>query len=366
MKSLEIFSGLGGLAKGLEYAGFEHECLVELNKHACNSLRKNFDKDIVFEGDIRNYSASHLHDIDLVAGGPPCQPFSLGGKARGNNDARDMFPEAARVISECMPKAFVFENVKGLLRPSFSDYFSYILLRLKFPLETIKKNENWYTHYARLSSIKSETYENLSYTVYHKLLNAADFGVPQVRERVFIVGIRSDLGIDWTFPQKTHSKEKLEEAKSCTGAYWKKYDIPFTPTKCFNQSLDSEILPWVTVRDALDGVPEPSEVGAFAPDHLLKTGARSYAGHTGSELDMPSKTIKAGDHGVPGGENMLRYPDGRVRYMTTYEAKLLQTFPKNYVVTGAWGETIRQIGNAVPVTLATKIGTRLHNLLETS
>ncbi|ENC9158662.1 DNA cytosine methyltransferase, partial [Escherichia coli] len=90
---------------------------------------------------------------------------------------------------------------------------------------------------------------------------------------------------------------------------------------------------------------------------------RVYPGHTGSYIDLPSKTLKAGAHGVPGGENMIRYEDGTVRYFTVYEGKLLQTFPREFLIAGAWGEAMRQIGNAVPVLLAQKIGQQLYNLL---
>jgi DNA (cytosine-5)-methyltransferase 1 len=110
---------------------------------------------------------------------------------------------------------------------------------------------------------------------------------------------------------------------------------------------------WRTVRDALAGLPEPAPRadGRF-PDHVLMPGARPYPGHTGSPLDRPAKTLKAGDHGVPGGENMLVRPDGSVRYFTVREAARLQTFPDDFVFSGAWSESMRQIGNAVPVALA--------------
>ena len=108
MKSLEIFSGAGGLAKGLELAGFEHASFVEFNKHACASLRKNFDPHIVFQGDIADYDLNQLSNIDIVAGGPPCQPFSLGGKHKAQEDNRDMFPYAIRAIEKLQPKAKSF------------------------------------------------------------------------------------------------------------------------------------------------------------------------------------------------------------------------------------------------------------------
>ena len=121
MRSLEIFSGAGGLAKGLELAGFEHAAFVEFNKHACQSLCKNFDDKNVYCGDIKDFDLNSVGHVDVVAGGPPCQPFSLGGKHKANHDSRDMFPYAIRSIEILRPKAFVFENVKGLLRPSFAD-----------------------------------------------------------------------------------------------------------------------------------------------------------------------------------------------------------------------------------------------------
>ena len=112
MNSLEIFSGAGGLAKGLEQAGFKHAAFIELNSHACSSLKENFDPEKVYCGDIRDYDLDSLDSIDVVAGGPPCQPFSVGGNGKAHDDSRDMFPYAIRAIEKLSPKAFVFENVK--------------------------------------------------------------------------------------------------------------------------------------------------------------------------------------------------------------------------------------------------------------
>lgn len=116
------------------------------------------------------------------------------------------------------------------------------------------------------------------------------------------------------------------------------------------------------MRDALKNVPYPQDAHDI-PDHVFRDGARTYPGHTGSDIDQPAKTLKAGGHGVPGGENMIRYEDGSVRYFTVYEAKLLQTFPENFAIVGAWGEAMRQIGNAVPVKLAELLGRQLIALL---
>ncbi|MDY2798534.1 MAG: DNA cytosine methyltransferase [Anaerobiospirillum succiniciproducens] len=114
MRSLELFAGLGGMAKGLELAGFDAVKLVELNHQACNSLRANFNPDLVFEGDVRAFDATPFAGIDLLAGGPPCQPSSLGGLSKAHHDERDMFPNTARILAQCCPKAFIFENVKGV------------------------------------------------------------------------------------------------------------------------------------------------------------------------------------------------------------------------------------------------------------
>jgi DNA (cytosine-5)-methyltransferase 1 len=126
-----------------------------------------------------------------------------------------------------------------------------------------------------------------------------------------------------------------------------------------------ELLPWRTIRDVLVGVPDPKDEHKI-PDHIYKNGARSYPGHTGSPLDQPAKTIKAGVHGVPGGENMIRFPDGSVRYLTVFEAKRLQTFPDDFMLCGPWGEALRQIGNAVPVALARQLGEALHRSLRSA
>lgn len=371
MKSLEIFSGTGGLAKGLELAGFEHQGFVEFNKHACNSLRLNFEKEKVFQGDIKDYDFSSLKDIDVVAGGPPCQPFSLGGKHQAHDDNRDMFPFAIRAIEALHPKAFVFENVKGLLRKSFADYFEYIILRLTFPTLSLCDTQEWQQHLNELRKASKSTHQGTTYDVSFKLVNAADYGVPQVRERVIIVGIRSDLNKKWSFPAITHSQDRLLWEQYVTGDYWKEHNLkprkdePLTERlkKRFGMFPPSEKR-WVTVRDALANVPQPYEPHRIE-DHIFKDGARTYPGHTGSYIDLPSKTLKAGAHGVPGGENMIRYEDDSVRYLTVYEGKLLQTFPNDFHITGAWGEAMRQIGNAVPVLLAQQIGQHLYGLLNT-
>lgn len=378
MKSLEIFSGAGGLAKGLELAGFQHSAFVEFNKHACASLYENFDAGKVYFGDIKEFDLAALSDVDVVAGGPPCQPFSLGGKHKAHQDSRDMFPYAIRAIEQLTPKAFVFENVKGLLRESFAEYFEYIILRLTYPGFAAKPNADWKEHLSELRSIGQLSYAGTKYDVSFKLINAADYGVPQTRDRVVIVGMRADLGLSWLFPAETHSEDRLLWEMYVSGEYWKRHRVPkseqlpisgllkekITRLKNKYGMFEPEHLPWRTVRDALHGIPDPKAKHSIN-DHIFHDGARTYPGHTGSDIDWPAKTIKAGGHGVPGGENMIRYPDGSVRYLTVCEAKRIQTFPDSFVIKGAWGEAMRQIGNAVPVLLGETIGRELADRLGT-
>ena len=377
MRSFEIFSGAGGLAKGLELAGFEHAAFVEFNKHACASLSANFAPDKVFFGDIKDFDLQRLEAVELVAGGPPCQPFSLGGKHKADQDSRDMFPHAIRAIEKLTPKAFIFENVKGLLRPGFSDYFDYIILRLTYPGFNAKFATSWQEHLAQLRNVNRLSYIGTRYEVQFKLINAADYGIPQTRERVFIVGTRADLGLSWSFPEPTHSEERLRWEMHVTGEYWQRHAVAAadrprmetTATKHLfrlkNRTgfFEPSLAPWKTVRDALHNVPDP-RTNHGIEDHLFKDGARSYPGHTGSDFDWPAKTIKAGAHGVPGGENMIRYADGSVRYVSVFEAKRIQTFPDSFKIQGAWGEAMRQIGNAVPVALAEVLGNQLAKTLK--
>ena len=138
MPSIELFAGAGGLALGLHSAGFSPKAVVEFNKDACRTLRANkvftLGATGVYEGDVAKFDYLSVPEtIELISGGPPCQPFSVGGKANGQNDSRDMFPEAVRAIREKKPRAFVFENVKGLLRKNFLEYFEYVIFQLQYP-----------------------------------------------------------------------------------------------------------------------------------------------------------------------------------------------------------------------------------------
>jgi DNA (cytosine-5)-methyltransferase 1 len=369
MDSLELFTGAGGLALGLERAGFRHVALIERDAHACHTLRANSGISVdawpVFEMPVEEFDFKpYVGRVDLLAGGPPCQPFSIGGKHKGDEDTRNMFPQVVRAIRELAPPAILIENVRGLLRENFKPYFEYIILQLQYPTLQLMPKESWTEHKARLQDMRdSGKYVDLAYDVYYKLINCVDYGVPQHRYRVFIVGFRHDYMIRWQWPRENHSKQALLYAQWVDGTYWREHGLierPSIPEKIrpYINRLERLLispsgLRWRTVRDALQGleIPRDDLPHPHIMNHVGIPGARSYKGHTGSNIDEPAKTLKAGDHGVPGGENTLCLEDETVRYFTVRESARLQTFPDTYVFGSSRTESMRQIGNAVPVVM---------------
>jgi DNA (cytosine-5)-methyltransferase 1 len=371
--SVELFTGGGGLAYAMHEAGFRHLLAVELDARACSTLRANRACDYVdgdgepstlgsrwplVEGDVRDVDFTRLDGrVDVVAGGVPCQPWSLGGVHRGYDDARNLWPELFRVVRETRPRAVIAENVKGLLRPSFAPYYDYILRELEAPFERRVDGEDWRDHDKRLTkAIKSNKADPAErYEVTRVLVNAADYGVPQVRWRVVVVAFRKDLGLsEWRFPEPTHSETALWHAQA-SGDYWDTADRSpregLVPTSL---PMEDGKLPWRTLRDAIQDLPEPVGYKVEHPDwlhHYGWPGAREYPGHTPNDLDRPAKTIKAGVHGVPGGESVMRLDNGTIRYMTVREAARVMTFPDDWRLEGPRGEQMRQLGNAVPVHL---------------
>lgn len=377
--SVELFTGAGGLALGVAGAGFEHKLLLEYNRHACETLRQNrkaFGEQCeIHEGDVKAYKFAKHKGVDLLAAGAPCQPFSIGGKHQAHKDERNLFPQVFRATREMRPKAVIIENVKGLLRASLASFVEYIELQMAHPMvlpEDPLDPEAWMDHLPKLREVhrKKSDRSKLQYIVKKALLNSANFGVPQKRERVFFVAIRKDLGVEWLPPTPTHSKDALRAAQNGEGGYWRRHGVR-TPAhdEQIAASLNgskTDVAPWVTLRDVIVDLPvaAPSPDKALVPNHVVQPGARAYPGHTGSPLDGPAKTLKAGVHGVPGGENMIRINDETVRYLTVREAARVQAFPDTYVFRGAWGEAMRQIGNAVPVKLAEAVVTSVRQCLE--
>ncbi len=385
MNAVELFVGAGGLGMAVSQAGFTPRLVVDWDPWACDTIRENqrsglqpFASWPLIQGDVRHLGFSEMKEsIDIVTGGPPCQPFSMGGLHRAYLDERDMFPQAIRAVRELRPRAFVFENVKGLTRASFANYLEYIRLQLRHPELRSKSRETWHDHLLRLEDHETKgKYKGLHYNVLMRVLNAANYGVPQKRERVFIVGFRADLGVEWHFPSHTHSQDALLWDQWRTEDYWDGHKISKrnrpTDAKGKSRALKLPERPveaaWLTVRDAISDLPDPETQPHLASrifsDHRFQPGARSYPGHTGSPLDEPAKTLKAGVHGVPGGENMLLRVDGSVRYFSIRESARLQTFPDQMILHGSWSETMRQLGNAVPTKLAYAVVQQVHQCLK--
>jgi DNA (cytosine-5)-methyltransferase 1 len=421
--SVELFAGGGGLAIAVRQAGFDPLLLNEWAGHACRTLVADGARKVpdgekpelagagqpvpLVEGDVGLLDMNYLNGaVDVLAGGPPCQPFSLGGIAKGDEDKRNMFPQMFRAIREIQPKAVICENVRGLLRPSFKPYFDYIQRELKLPFERRDDDVVWHEHDALLiKRLKSTSLlDEERYRVVMTPVNAADYGVPQIRHRVMLVAFRADLGVNVEKFKKLVGDLKFSQDALFRSihddAYWKRhseiYDIPDhvidrvksrTPMPKDSEEEDNR-QPWRTLRDAINGfgtgevrdesgrslpllTPLPhvpldqldakTEQGGF-PDHVGWPGARIYDGHTPNELDRAAKTVKAGVHGVPGGESVMlldeRAPDAATsgwryihRYMTVRETARVMTFPDTWILAGPRGEKMRQLGNAVPVNL---------------
>lgn len=366
MRSVEIFAGCGGLALGVADAGFTHDFIVERDTDSVETLNVNKKRRVkhvrhweIEQCDTRELDFRPLEGVDLLSGGPPCQPFSIGGKHLGPRDPRNMWPEAIRAIREIRPKAFLLENVRGLFRPDFSGYLDYIILQLTYPDFKSRSGETWRNHLARLRRYSKGRGEGKGeYRVLTRAINAADYGAPQKRHRAIFIGIASEFGNNWIFPAPTHSQEALAWSKHIERDYWERHGV----RRICEPSSESEAwvlkhllalkekpreYPWITVRDAIGDLPPPSKREKIA-GHWQHPGAKAYPNHTGSNIDEPAKALKAGDHGVPGGENILASRNGKVRYFTIREMARLQGFPDDFVISGSWRAATRQLGNAVP------------------
>lgn len=372
---IELFAGAGGLTLGLAQAGLAPDHLFELNRYCCATLRTastgsqrsitgTIHDDDVAEVDWRQFS----HRVRVLSGGPPCQPFSFGGKHLAERDGRNQFPSTLRAVRILRPAAILLENVPGLARSSFRPYLDYIARQLQFPSLAPRRGELWDEHDARLKRHLISCPQKTEYNVRIWVLNAADFGVGQARVRVFIVATRADFP-PVEAPTPTHSQAALMHAQD-TGVYWKERGIrpkrrSSWPRRVHgdDMGLGDDLEPWRTVRDEFDGLPIPTRKECRITNHWLIPGARLYDRHSGSELDWPAKTIKAGVHGVAGGENVLLLDNGRYRYFTLREMARLQGFPDEYVFEGPRSRVIQQIGNAVPIELVRRIGVQIARAL---
>jgi DNA (cytosine-5)-methyltransferase 1 len=307
LKSLEICAGAGGQALGLEGAGFEHIVLVEIEPIACQTLKTNRPQWNVRQGDVRNFTAKHYKgEIDLLAGGVPCPPFSIAGKQLGQMDDRDLFPEAIRLIRECEPKAVLLENVRGLLDPKFEYYRKNIINEL----------------------------ELLHYKVDWQLLNASDYGVSQLRPRAILVAIKEQYFRYFQWPEKNS-----------------------TPPKSTGELLFDEMskLGWKKANEW------KKQANKIAP--TLVGGSKK---HGGPDLG-PTRARKAWAEMGIDGMGLADLPptenfEGNPR-LTVSMTALIQGFPKEWIIAGKKTSAYRQIGNAFPPPVAKAVGESIYKAL---
>lgn len=368
---IELFAGGGGMSIGLRRAGFSPACFLERDGIACDTLRGNIASGRptiagqVVEQDAGQFDwGSVVKPVRLLAAGAPCQPFSLAGKHLAEKDGRNLFPQVLRAVRSLNPQAVFLENVRGLRRHSFQPYFDYILRQLECPAILPEADELWQEHDERILKLRASKSYQPEYRVVSRVVDAADYGVPQNRHRVIVVALKMNLQA-YEFPKPTHSEAALLQAMH-SGTYWERHNFQ-KPQLDIKNPTNEEVngsIPWQTVRDALSGLPKPAkdEQGAEM-NHFAIPGARAYTGHTGSILDWPAKTIKAGVHGVPGGENTVIDDRGEFRYLTLRETARIQTFPDVHLFSGARIHVTRQIGNAVPCTLTEVLAKPLFDIL---
>ena len=343
LRAVELFAGGGGLALGAEAAGFRHDALFELDRVACETLRRKDEwRDAVKEGDFRRANPGAHAGVDLIAGGPPCQPFSNLGRRRGAQDRRDMFPYAIGAVDEARPRAFLFENVPGILTWRYpDDAGSDLAGRLYFE-----------------HAVRRPLVEDLGYHVHvsDPPLTAADYGVPQRRERVFTVGFRRGVDARWEWPKATHSEDALIFAQWVDGSYWTEHGLPrpHTPTELVERAGRMTRRPplkrWQTVRDAIKDLPQRPPADELRSDLGIVKEQR---------LDLPASTITA----THWNNKLLRTDDGGLRYLTVREMARLQGFDDSWGFAGAEDDVMRQVGNAVPPPMAAALMAAIRDAL---
>ena len=305
--SIELCAGAGGQALGLEKAGFTHIELIEIDPNACNTLRFNRPHWNIIEGDICSYFPKPSVEIDLLAGGVPCPPFSVAGKQLGSQDERDLFPEALRLVAELKPKAVMLENVRGLLDTIFDEYRTKIIRRL----------------------------ENLGYTADWRLLNASDYGISQLRPRVIFVGVKKEMAPYFFWPNPSEENpptvgELLYDLIAKNG--WKKAK-QWKETAC-------DIAPTIVGGSKKHGGPD------LGPTRARKAWASLGVDGKGIANAPPEKDF----------EGMPR--------LTTEMVARIQGFPKDWIFTGSKTTIYRQIGNAFPPPVAEAVGLQIKKAMD--
>lgn len=328
--SIELFAGAGGLAIGLERAGFNAIALNEFDKDACKTLRTNRPNWNVIEGDVKNVNFTGFSNVDLLAGGFPCQAFSYAGNKLGFEDTRGtLFFEFARAIKELQPKIFLGENVRGLL-----------------------KHDN-----GRTLSVMKSIIQDLGYTLIEpQVLKAIFYRVPQKRERLFLIGIRNDLvkiaDFKWLTP---HNKVMvLKDALKAGELY--PTDVPKSQGQTYAKRK-KEILDLVPQGGYWRDLPDDLQKEYMQKSYFLGGGKTGMARRLA--WDQPSLTLTCS----PAQKQTERCHPDETRPLTVREYARIQTFPDEWDFVGALTSQYKQIGNAVPVNLAYAVGQSLIGLL---
>ena len=307
-KSIEICAGAGGQALGLEMAGFEHMALVEYEPDYCECLRRNRPGWNVECMDVRHFDGrAYRGEIDLLAGGVPCPPFSVAGKQLGSEDERDMFPQMLRLVEEINPRIVQIENVRGFLGKTFDSYRNSILTQLN----------------------------RLGYNVHISLLNASDYGVPQLRPRAIIVGVRTDLFDTFTFPTKEQSQ---------------------------NATVGDALYDLMAARGWKDAMAWRHKACKIAP--TLVGGSKK---HGGPDLG-PTRARQAwAELGIDGRGVANEAPEADFTGMPRLTPRMLarlQGFPDDWDFGTKKTTACRMIGNAFPPPVAKAVGLQIKKVLD--
>lgn len=304
---VEICAGAGGQALGLAMAGFVHVALVEYEQEYCNVLKANRPEWNVICADVHKFDGHPYEGVDLLAGGVPCPPFSVAGKQLGKDDERDLFPEAIRLIREIRPRAVMLENVRGFLDSGFEEYRDHIFTEIK----------------------------KLGYVTHIKLLNASDYGVPQLRPRVVIVGIRKDQAGAFEYPQE-HPRESPTVGE----------------TLCDLMSQNG----WKGAKKWAEGA-----------DRIAPTLVGGSKKHGGPDLGPTRAKNAWAELGVDGKGIANEAPeqnfDGMPRLTSRMMARI-QGFPDTWTFGSKKTIACRMIGNAFPPPVAQAVGIEIRRCLE--
>ncbi len=302
LTSVEICAGAGGQALGLEQAGFDHVALVEIDRWACETLRRNRPLWNVLEQDVLEFSGEPYRGVDLLAGGVPCPPFSVAGLRLGQRDERDLFPRALRLVAEIQPRAVMLENVRGLLAPEFAGYREEIRTQLRL----------------------------LGYESDWRLLNASDFGVPQLRPRAILVALKPDDFAQFQWPPPL-------------------LDLPTTVGEALYREMAAGGWPGAAAW--------AEQANKIAP--TLVGGSRK---HGGPDLG-PTRARKAWAELGVNGISLADAPPGPdfadVPRLTVRMAAIIQGFPPEWEIAGRKTAAYRQVGNAFPPPVAAAVGRRI-------